>query len=80
MALPGPPPEIWSDIFRLACTDGGETGRSLSLVSQACSECSRTFKLRSIALTGIRQLSRFVDMLQSIDPYDRTTENLFVSN
>ncbi|KAF4577058.1 F-box domain-containing protein [Pleurotus pulmonarius] len=80
MALPGPPPEIWMEIFYLACTDGGNTGRALSLVSRACSECSRRSKFRSIALTGIRQLSTFVDVLQSLDPCYRNTENLFVSN
>ncbi|KZT28813.1 hypothetical protein NEOLEDRAFT_1041506, partial [Neolentinus lepideus HHB14362 ss-1] len=50
------PLEIVAEILCLACTDGGATGCSLSLVSRAMSAVSNPFRFQSIALSGVRQI------------------------
>ncbi|KAJ3482179.1 hypothetical protein NLI96_g7151 [Meripilus lineatus] len=72
------PLEIYLDIFALACTDDGQTGCSLSLVSKAFADISRPVQLRSVALYGSSQISKFVSMLEKRDPRDRKVRNLFV--
>ncbi|KAI0334661.1 hypothetical protein GY45DRAFT_1124981 [Cubamyces sp. BRFM 1775] len=55
------PYDLLEQIFRNACTDGGRTGASLSLVSKRIRALSRPFRFYSVSLlTGIRwQLLRF---------------------
>ena len=53
------PIEIWHEIFAIACTDGGLTGRSLSLVSKHFHDISGPLKYQSIAITRWRQLIAF---------------------
>jgi hypothetical protein len=43
------PAEVWAEIFELACTDGGPTGRSLSLVSKYIN-ASKSSKYFTLAL------------------------------
>ncbi|KAF8649355.1 hypothetical protein AX16_005864 [Volvariella volvacea WC 439] len=59
------PPEIWEQIFSLACTDGGFTGRSLSLVSKQCYELSQSTKYNSVIIQRARQLILFASMLRA---------------
>ncbi|OJT05594.1 hypothetical protein TRAPUB_3607 [Trametes pubescens] len=55
------PPEILQRIFEFACTDGGHTGHSLSLVSKAIRETARTTRFHSVALAASpRRLQTFV--------------------
>ena len=44
------PYELTGDIFTLACTDGGRTGCSLSLVSKHIRDLSRPFRFHTVAL------------------------------
>ncbi|KAH9889076.1 hypothetical protein C8Q73DRAFT_794057 [Cubamyces lactineus] len=55
------PYDLLEEIFRNACTDGGRTGASLSLVSKRIRALSRPFRFYSVSLlTGTRwQLLRF---------------------
>ncbi|KZP07850.1 hypothetical protein FIBSPDRAFT_803534, partial [Athelia psychrophila] len=50
------PSEIWTKIFAHACTDSGETGRQLSLVSKFIRATSAPVKYQSIATHGPRQI------------------------
>ena len=54
-------PEILHEIFKLACTDGGFTGCSLSLVSKHVRSTSRSARFHSVAVSGTaRQLHNFL--------------------
>jgi hypothetical protein len=59
------PPEIWDPIVQLACTDGGKTGRSLSLVSRRIRALSHLSRLYSILLLKASQTENFLDELDS---------------
>ncbi|KAI0694395.1 hypothetical protein C8T65DRAFT_744399 [Cerioporus squamosus] len=54
------PVETLHQIFRLACCDGGLTGRSLSLVSKAFQDIARPVRYHSIALVGLQQIECFI--------------------
>ena len=58
------PVEIWGEIYAFACTDGGRTGRALSLVSRFINETSKPYKLQSISVIGKRQLDAFADLIE----------------
>src|ERR1700691_3175931 len=75
------PPEVCSQIFSLACTDGGYTGRSLSAVSRYIHETSKPYKYKSIGLHGVHKASAFASFLEgsSSDIVDGIA-HLFVSN
>lgn len=54
--------ELLEDIFALACTDGGYTGCSLSLVSKYIQAASRSTRFHSISLVSgtAQQLAKFL--------------------
>lgn len=57
------PLETLQHIFELACTDGGRTGNSLSLVSKGIRAAARTTRFHSIALIASpRRLQSFIDL------------------
>ncbi|EIW62616.1 uncharacterized protein TRAVEDRAFT_42965 [Trametes versicolor FP-101664 SS1] len=57
------PLETLQHIFELACTDGGRTGNSLSLVSKGIRAAVRTTRFHSIALIASpRRLQSFIDL------------------
>ncbi|KAF9072183.1 hypothetical protein BDP27DRAFT_434241 [Rhodocollybia butyracea] len=58
------PPEICHIIFCLACTDGGYTGRSLSVVSKYIRTISRPTMLQSMSIIGYNQLLAFLNILE----------------
>lgn len=75
------PPEICSQIFTLACTDGGYTGRSLSAVSKYIHETSKPHKYKSIALHGVYSAEVFASFLEArSSEVNRGVMHLFVSN
>lgn len=75
------PPEILSQIFSRACTDGGYTGRSLSAVSKYIHNTSKPYKYKSIGLHGVRKTSAFATLLGEISPdIPNGITHLFVSN
>ena len=73
------PPEIWLDIFWLACTDTGFTGRSISLTSRFFYELSKPVKLRSVGLQGVVQIIDFLNLIERTPVVHRRVENLFIS-
>ncbi|KAI0363542.1 hypothetical protein BV20DRAFT_975566 [Pilatotrama ljubarskyi] len=60
------PTELLYEIFRLACTDGGRTGCSLSLVSHRVRVLSRAARFNTLTLTAgsIWQIARFLRFLE----------------
>jgi len=75
------PPEIHAIFYGLACTDGGYTGRSLSLVSHYVHDTSKPFKLQSIFVTGVWQAVQFQSLLSN-NPQagiDHGVRHLFLS-
>lgn len=57
------PIEILQHIFEIACTDGGKTAWSLSLVSQRVHSNSRRSRFHTVALRNARQLKTFSNLL-----------------
>ena len=72
------PPEIWHEIFALACTDTGLTGRSLSLVSKEFNEISGPLKYQSIAITRWRQLIAFAQTFTQLPDVQKKIKYLFI--
>ncbi|KAL1945739.1 hypothetical protein VTO73DRAFT_1741 [Trametes versicolor] len=59
------PLETLQRIFQLACTDGGRTGNSLSLVSRGIHSAARTTRFHSIALIASpRRLQSFLNLYE----------------
>jgi WD40 repeat protein len=69
------PAEIWQRIFLLACTDGGRTGRSLSLVSKYIRDVSKRYKLQSICIDNVDQAEAFIHLI-----YDTPIEQRYMSH
>ncbi|KAF9462895.1 hypothetical protein BDZ94DRAFT_1260113 [Collybia nuda] len=74
------PIEIWLQIFQLACTDGGSTGRAISRVSRFFHEVSKEVRLQSITVVGVPQIVACALMLERTPPNFRRVRHLFVSN
>ena len=72
------PPEIWHEIFALACTDTGLTGRSLSLVSKQFHDISGPFKYQSLAITRWRQLIAFAQIFPQLPDIQKKIIYLFI--
>jgi hypothetical protein len=72
------PPEIWHEIFALACTDTGSTGRSLSLVSKQFHDISGPFKYQSLAITQCRQLIAFAPTFSQLPDFQKKIKYLFI--
>ncbi|KAI0350451.1 hypothetical protein OH77DRAFT_1524846 [Trametes cingulata] len=66
LALEDLPLELIHEIFLLACTDGGRTGCSLSLVSKAVRALSRAARFNTLSFTAgsLWQITRFLDVLE----------------
>ncbi|KII86716.1 hypothetical protein PLICRDRAFT_266350 [Plicaturopsis crispa FD-325 SS-3] len=60
------PLEVWRQVLALACTDGGCTGRALSLASRYLHDASSPYKFQSIALMDTKQVLRFTAMLLNL--------------
>ncbi|KAI9064878.1 hypothetical protein FKP32DRAFT_550474 [Trametes sanguinea] len=56
--------EILQQIFAYACTDGGYTGYSLSLVSRYCYDVVQPLRLHNVALFSILQIESFADYVE----------------
>jgi hypothetical protein len=74
------PPEIHSYICQLACTDNGQTVRSLTLVSKYFSDVARPFLYQSIAITRLDQIVPLLARLEGIPHHMRHIRHLFVSD
>ena len=74
------PPEVCSQIFAIACTDGGYTGCALSAVSRYIHDTSSPYKFQSVALHNTRQAVSFTSVLDRTLPRLRGVAFLFISN
>ena len=72
------PVEIWHNIFALACTDDGYTGRSLSLVSTYFHDISALFKYQSLVVTHWSQIIAFSKIFCQLPASQRKIKYLFV--
>jgi hypothetical protein len=72
------PIEIWQEIFAIACTDAGLTGRSLSLVSKHFNDISGPLKYQSIAITRWRQLFAFSQTFSQLPDFQKKIKYLFI--
>ncbi|KAI0088530.1 hypothetical protein BDY19DRAFT_906552 [Irpex rosettiformis] len=76
--MDGCPTELLLKIFTLACTDGGYTGCSLSLVSRGVHATSSPVKFHTVALRGVASMCLFLDLLESKSPHPPTVRHLFL--
>ncbi|RPD54043.1 hypothetical protein L227DRAFT_657830 [Lentinus tigrinus ALCF2SS1-6] len=86
--MEGLSPEILHEMYKHACTDGGFTGCSLSLVSKHVRSTSRSARFHSIAFSGLsgtsRQLAQFLSLFtrerataKALDYYTPIVKHLF---
>ncbi|GJE98308.1 hypothetical protein PsYK624_145350 [Phanerochaete sordida] len=61
------PVELWTKIACLACTDGGYTGCSLSLVSHAMHDVAEPVRYHSVSLDTVDKLLAFSARLTAMD-------------
>ena len=80
MQLENLPPEILLKIILDACTDGGFTGRSLSLVSKHIHAVSKPAKFHSITIHGVWQLLQFIQLLDTISLHTQPVHHLFINH
>lgn len=59
------PAELWVEIARLACTDGGATGGALSLVSRYMHDTVQPVRYYSVVIGSSRSASRFASLLET---------------
>lgn len=74
------PAEICAAIFSLACTDGGYTGRSLALCSRYINATSKSVRLQSICIRGLRQMKGFAALLDTLTPEYRRVRYLCITD
>jgi hypothetical protein len=72
--------EIWNQIFTLACTDNGFTGRSLSLVSRYIHKTSKSAKLQSLSVTKPQQIHALARLIAETPPKYRRVRYLFIAS
>lgn len=72
------PVEVWQRILSLACTDGGYTGCSLSLVSRFMRDAVEPARLHSVMLIGRKRCIAFAALLNHSSP-QTTIRHLFVN-
>ena len=72
------PTEIWNEIFVLACTDTGITGRSLSLVSRRLHDISAPYKYQYLAITQWKQLIAFSKTFPHVPKFQRNIKYLYI--
>jgi hypothetical protein len=72
--------DICNIIFTLACTDGGVTGRSLSLTSRHVHELSKAVKLQSLVVTEALQILGLARLLADTAPKYQRVRYLFIGD
>lgn len=73
------PPEILLTIFSLVCTDGGFTGRSLSLVSRYWNSVASEVQYQTLILQSLFEVCHFAALLQS-HPFKRKVRHLYIAD
>lgn len=72
------PVELWSKIARLACTDGGRTGCSLSLVSQYIRDATASARYTSVAITNRASVQAFANLATTVEAFNPVIRHLLV--
>ncbi|EJF57747.1 hypothetical protein DICSQDRAFT_182991 [Dichomitus squalens LYAD-421 SS1] len=54
------PIDIWNEVFRYACTDGGHTGAALALTSLCFRATSAPFRFHSVKLSSLAQIANLL--------------------
>lgn len=62
------PAELWTKIAGLACTDGGLTGCSLSLVSRYMHSAAQPARYHSVLINGDRDADMFASRVDKLSP------------
>ncbi|KAF9522622.1 hypothetical protein CPB83DRAFT_887439 [Crepidotus variabilis] len=73
------PPELWAEIFGLACSDNGFSGRSISNVCRYFHEVCKPVKYRSVAILGIPSAIKFLLVIQNLPQEHRRVESMYLS-
>ncbi|KAI0677212.1 hypothetical protein C8Q78DRAFT_987646 [Trametes maxima] len=74
------PTEIWQNILSQACTDGGFTGRSLSLTSRFFYSQSHSSRYCSLLFDSVKRLEGFLETLRAqAGGYRPVIEHLYIS-
>ncbi|KAF8646688.1 hypothetical protein AX16_007101 [Volvariella volvacea WC 439] len=73
------PPELWFEIFSLACTDGGFTGTSLSRASHHVRLFLAPYKFQHLKVFGLAQACLFNAALKKSTQSDICIRTLFFS-
>lgn len=73
------PVEIWDMVFRLACQDGGSTGRSLAQVSRYIRHISASVQYFSLTIRGAKQVESFLAMVDQAPPDSVRIQHLFIT-
>ncbi|KAK0194870.1 hypothetical protein F5146DRAFT_1132291 [Armillaria mellea] len=74
------PCEIWIHIFEFSCTDGGQTGRSISLVSKQARDLVQPLRLNSLCVTSARQIIGLKQYLERLSLDERAVYHLFIAS
>ena len=74
------PIEVWNQIFTLACTNNGFTGRSLSLASRYIHDTSKPAKLQSLSATKPQQIHGLARLIANTPPEYRRVRHLFITS
>jgi hypothetical protein len=72
------PVELWRDVFKHACVDGGRTGCALSLVSRRIRNLSAGIRLQSVCVIDLDRLRSLLHILERLPEHDRRVRSLFI--
>jgi hypothetical protein len=74
------PPEIISQILAPICTDGGQMGCVLSLVSKQIAALAKPYRFHSACISGLNNLEAFDRVLSQTDVFLRRARHLMISD
>ncbi|KAJ3517345.1 hypothetical protein NLJ89_g564 [Agrocybe chaxingu] len=74
------PPELHAYICEFACTDDGETMRTLRGLSRYFQEVAKPYLYRTISVFDEKQVAGLLERLESTPPHLRHIKNLFLAN
>jgi hypothetical protein len=73
------PVELWRDVFKYACVDGGRTGCALSLVSRRIRKLSAGIRLQSICVIDMDRIRSLLHILERLPEHERRVRYLFIA-
>jgi hypothetical protein len=73
------PVELWRDVFKYACVDGGRTGCALSLVSRRIRKLSAGIRLQSVCVIDLDRLTSLLHILERLPEDERHVRFLFIA-